>query len=754
MDDMNQQSSGLMQATPTSMVPPGSAIPVQTTGNGQRATGLPKKVVTLETIEERVDGQRATGNGVRLDQRDTPTTPRSEVQISPSQQEIISNHESRITNNNSSSVLPESQSQVPNDDSFPVSSPQSLVSDSDEDEEPLELPDLTPEQISFLSSERYREASAMIKREFGMEDEDLIFLSEMEHAVLGGVIDLEQFVIALKGEFPRLNEAEKSRLIGILLAYRFEPFADQLKPTPTEAARKQDIKLAQAPYYHIYTKPLTFRGAAHEVARMAGVELMGQAQERLRDAIVSRMKGIRTDGQIQELFMRPPEQAGLGLTEEKARMAREALVELIGRARLLNEDEYAQWLNDQIHHKKAPDAALPQDTANAGTTLHAEEEKEIAEIAQRMPEMRARAEEETVLSRAVSMVVRGLSWRPTDDYLLRRLENTISTRLRDVRSRNEVFIKLIRDDKVGGLGLDRKQAEKISEEIEKGYQSYRGAVAEEEKQKVKEQIVDQERKVGERKRREAEEHAKWFEEKVKGRQDSSKGGLELLKVIARGQTTPVHPLDAKEEVRERESFGNLVEATKSGSLQDKASAMHQLAEAFKEGRGRGPKQGPATKASAPSAPPPKAPPVVKVSVETARMAQQSVGATKPKMQDVTPIRVPVAASSMALSGPMQEIGHMTLENFRRLSSDPKAAAKRVMDLADVLGQESYERRLAAVEAWKSCPLQKMYLDLVAAAFLNKKSVNDIATANLAAGKLAPTPEEIAMIVELNRKLSL
>jgi hypothetical protein len=720
MEETKSTGTQVTIAPPSAAVPVGSANPtVQGGGSGAsdigtKKTSLPKKMVTLETLQE-VGSPEA---------------------VRPSNDLAVKKSDAVETSKGAS---------VPESETINAATKQT----SDATDEDIELPDLTSEQLAFLTSERYRESSNMIKREFGMEDEDISFLAEMEHAVLGGVIDLEQLIVALRGEFPHLNETEKNRLIGILLAYRFEPFADQLKPMPTEAAKAQGIKLVPAPYYRVYTKPLTFRGAAHEVARMAGIDLMGQAQERLRDSIVSRMKGIRTDGQLEELFMRPPEQAGLGLSEEKARLAREAMVELIGRARLLSEDEYAKWLNDQIKQKKKesnPSVVVP----SVPGALQTDEEKEIEEITRRMPQPSVL--EETVLTRAVDMVAKGLSWKPTDSYLMNRLKNTISTRLRDVRSRNEVFIKLIRDDKVGGLGLERKQAEQVAEEIEKGYQQYRGSVAEDEKQKVKQQMVEQEQKVEERKRRDSEEHAKWYQEKIKAKQRSVNSGLELLKVIARGETTPIHPLDAKEEAKERALFGRLVEASKTGAVSDTTQAMRTLATAFKEGNaGSQKKTTSAPVVPAPDARPKTAPPTVKVSVETARMAERTKASAKTKIQDITPAN---RANGTTLSGPMQEIGQMTLERFRRLSSDPKGAMKRILDLVEVLGHESYERKIAAAEAWRSCPLQKQYLELVAAAFLGKKSVTDVAAEKRAKGEMSLTPEEISAIIDLNRALSL
>jgi hypothetical protein len=57
MDDVNQkQQSAIMQATPSSMVPPGSANPTNPgIGHGALGIGLPKKIVTLETLKDAVE---------------------------------------------------------------------------------------------------------------------------------------------------------------------------------------------------------------------------------------------------------------------------------------------------------------------------------------------------------------------------------------------------------------------------------------------------------------------------------------------------------------------------------------------------------------------------------------------------------------------------------------------------------------------------------------------------------------------------
>lgn len=616
-----------------------------------------------------------------------------------------------------------------------------LLQDSDAD---FELPDLTPQQLAFMTSPHYRGSSALVKREFGLSDEDIAFLHEMDRAVLGGAITLHGYVAALREEFPRLDAKEKDALIAELLAYRFVPFDTALSPNAHEAAQKAGIAMpSHIPYYRLYDAPLTFRGAAHEVARMAGFALIGQAQERIRDLIISRNKGIRNESQVLDQLRRPAEQGGVGLSDEIAVKAQEAIDDLISRAQLMNEDEYANWLNSKIHAVPAPDQAHDA-FADASSPLQEEEKEEIQTIVARMPPPPIRRD--TTLDVAVRAVADRLTWHSSDPYLQSRLENIISTRLRDVRSKNEIFMKLMRDEKVGGLAMDRKRAEDITEEIEKGYAEFRSSVAQEEEYRLKEQLTDQQRKIEERKRREAEEHARWYEEKVKQRQGvtaEQKSTLEKLRfVVEQGRVSPIappHPVEEKEKARERAQFGELVPATpavKKTTSPPKAvptpapSVVKAGSSALSNRR-------------VPS------PPVVKVSAETERNRKTAIG-SRPKIEDIAPPQ----RTASALAGPLQEIGNMTLEHFRRLAKDPKAAAKRVQDLVNILSEESFNRRTAGIQAWRSSPLQKQYLSLVAESFSAKMPVQKLVEKKQGEKASVPTVEELSAIIELNSSLKL
>lgn len=604
---------------------------------------------------------------------------------------------------------------------------------ADESEAGLELPPLDEVSFRFVTSAHYRESERALKQAFALTDDDLQFLNEMDHAVLAGVIDLPKYIAALRGEFSNFNDEEKSKLIGSLLAYRYLPFGKTVTPSAQDAAKEAGLVLPPAPYYQVYTKPMTYGGAAHEVARMAGIPLMGQAQERLRDLLISKVKGVRIDAQVEDQLARSADFGGLGLSKEKAKAAIDAMNDILGRVELMAEEEYSRWLSSAIKRAK-PAPAVPSEPPAPKESD--EDEREIAEIASTMP--RPAKDTTSVLYRSVRATMDKIADKPRDEYLVRRLENIVSTRLRDVRSRNEVLMKLMRDVKVGGLGYAREIAEKVANHIEDGYKEFRDGIAMEEKSKIEQQLTEQEKKIEGRRRREAEEHALWYEEKIKSKrveEEEKKQLLSRMKVIAQGYTTPLpHPVDLKEKAKERTKYGELVPAAATPTAAA-PSVMHP-AKPFSQAPGAKP------------TPPRKLPekPMVKVSAATADL-QARAQAGRPKMTDIRP-------PDRGLTGPLQEIGSLTLDQFRRLSADPAAAAARIKDKIDLLGQESFNKQVQGIQAWQQSPLQQMYLKLLAEAFKSGKPVNDLVTAKRAAGENVPSPEELSAIISLNAQMRM
>ena len=319
------------------------------------------------------------------------------------------------------------------------------------------MPELSGEAIAFLTSKRYQESNESVAKLFDLSADDLTFLNEMDHLVLGGSLFLDEYVAALRGEFPSLDAKKKDELIARLLAERFQPWGDALTPSVQTVARKENLVLPGVPYYAVYTKPLTHGGAAGEVARMANIQLVGQVRERLRDLIVSKVKGIRIDAQIEEQLARPADFGGLGLSKDQARAAMDAINDILKRARVMPEDEYSAWLAEDMRQKTAT-APVPVTSVTPD-----EDGEEIAAIRSKMP--RPVRDTASVLALSTGMILKRLTVKPADEYLAKRLENIVSTRLRDVRNRGEVLMKLMRDSKVGGLGLERKEAEKTADQV-------------------------------------------------------------------------------------------------------------------------------------------------------------------------------------------------------------------------------------------------------------------------------------------------
>jgi hypothetical protein len=198
--------------------------------------------------------------------------------------------------------------------------------------------------------------------------------------------------------------------------------------------------------------------------------------------------------------------------------------------------------------------------------------------------------------------------------------------------------------------------------------AHRAPIAEDEKRRIDETLVVQQAKVEERKKRESEEHAKWFQEKIQ-------------------QTRPEELL--------RKQF----EAAKALAANPVASAPQST-----------------------SVPPPK------------------------------PLNVDTIQAPARLVGLGEELAGMTLAEFRRLSKDPLQATEKIRQKLETLKNESFERWTEGVEAWRSSPLQRQYLTLVAQSFAAGKPVAELVEEKRAQDPSLPTAEELSAIIRLNSEI--
>jgi len=450
-----------------------------------------------------------------------------------------------------------------------------------------------------------------------------------------------------------------------------ELFGEEL----TKVIQEEKISMQGWPGFRVFMNPLTYSGAATEIATTAGFSVLGgPVRERLRELIMSKLKGVRTDAQVMDVLTRSVDFGGIGLDRTAAERAQVALNDILSRAAVLSEDEYADWLSAEARRKSAP--------APAGT--------DASVAAASVPSGPA-----TELDTAIDATLAAVTYRPPDDYLAKRLRNVVSSRLRNVRNQMEVKQLLARDVKVGGMGLDATTAESVAGQIEETYRQFHEKIEKEEKGKIEVQLEGQKVKVEERRRREAEEHARWFEEKIRTRKTGEARETQAIEAM-RGA---MHPLDAKEERMETAKFGPLV--------------------------------------ATPSSP-------VKVSPATVKLAEtQSVG--RPTMDGMT-------YGGPQLVGLVGELKRMSVSEFRRLSKNPQEAATKIRQKIETLGQEAFEKRAEGIRAFQESPLQAAYLGLVGESFKTMTPVAQLAESKRKAGEDTLSSDEIAAVVTLNSAL--
>ncbi len=113
--------------------------------------------------------------------------------------------------------------------------------------------------------------------------------------------------------------------------------------------------------------------------------------------------------------------------------------------------------------------------------------------------------------------------------------------------------------------------------------------------------------------------------------------------------------------------------------------------------------------------------------------------------------VDVRAKPLAV-GPIDELRLFSLIDFRRLDSNPKQAAARLKEKVKLLEDESYEKMVEGVRAWRVSPLHSLYVALGQEGLMSNKSIAEVIQARKAAGQNTLTEPEFEAVMELNKSL--
>lgn len=105
-----------------------------------------------------------------------------------------------------------------------------------------------------------------------------------------------------------------------------------------------------------------------------------------------------------------------------------------------------------------------------------------------------------------------------------------------------------------------------------------------------------------------------------------------------------------------------------------------------------------------------------------------------------------------LVGPVEELGMLNLETFRRLGEITASRAQKVLSKINFLAEESITKKTAGIRAWRSCPLYRMYVAIGQASMEHNLGVEQVVSEYQAKGREIISLEEFEAISDLNRQL--
>jgi hypothetical protein len=107
-----------------------------------------------------------------------------------------------------------------------------------------------------------------------------------------------------------------------------------------------------------------------------------------------------------------------------------------------------------------------------------------------------------------------------------------------------------------------------------------------------------------------------------------------------------------------------------------------------------------------------------------------------------------------LVGPIEELRRLTLVDFRRLSPDAVLAAQRIRQRILLIGQESIEKRLKGIQAWRSSDVHEAYCLLGYICLERNKNIDQIIEERIAHQEETLTRSEFDAIMEMNASLRM
>jgi hypothetical protein len=125
--------------------------------------------------------------------------------------------------------------------------------------------------------------------------------------------------------------------------------------------------------------------------------------------------------------------------------------------------------------------------------------------------------------------------------------------------------------------------------------------------------------------------------------------------------------------------------------------------------------------------------------------------TSPTHAQQPPSMTDVRAPAL-LVGPVEELRRMTLADFRKLSTDPVEATKKIVDKLKLLESESFAKRFAGIASLKESEVFTLYYTITRTALMKGLPIAQVIADRAADALPVLTPGEFNAILALNQKL--
>jgi len=641
-------------------------------------------------------------------------------------------------------------------------------------DEPMTTPGpayVPPEAVDYLGSEEAVNANLELMKKYELKDQDMEYIFELLWDVIEKRKRPKAIPVELRGHFKRWDDKKVNGLSLDLVGKKLLPLSNMI-PGVEEEIKELGGNVENYPHKKVVAKAVTIGQLTENAIHDLEIKLPDKyLKNRLENILTSKIKGVRDDFETKNRMIRGIKIGGLEMAPSLADEVIQYIDSALKTVKIIDKKPASAKpaakegsVEKKEHVHEVPVAISKKETGTTDAyTIRPEDIDEIE------------VEEANVVSTAVlgeysrieKEIIKesGISFGNPD--MQKNFESIVQARVRDVRDKLETKNILTRAPADGGLGLSPEKSDELIAFIDNKIIPLRQKLAGMEAKEKEERLANQKQKQEISEEEEKTELDERFA-KLTGRTPAAlpkeekelKTTLPLKEEIVKPKHKAV-PLAAPISVA-----GAAVSAPSKVPVKrpppvpaPKAPPAPPSPQAPK-----GPQLPPPPPATAvpavkprvsvpkPTAPPPPAkaqplPPKPKPKVRvTGPAVAAGAQAARPQVEEIK--------APKRLFGPVEELREMKIEDFRRLSKDPKERVIKIKDKIDLLEEESFDKKMKGVAAWQESPINGLYLNLIQDAFQTGKNIQTIIGEREASGRPTLSWEEFQSILDLNQKLKI